>query len=149
MPDVPPRPEGFPWMMPYLAVGDVEKATEFYVKAFGFEPVNVLRGPNGEIAHAAFLYQDARILVGVEDRTRSEVEKPVGRTPSRLGGAGLVLYLYTEDVDALYRRAIEAGAADGFPPEDVFWGDRICLLFDPDGHAWNFATYKFEYPQGG
>ena len=145
MPDVPTRPEGVPWMMPYLAVRDVEEATKFYVDAFGFEPVQVLHGPDGAIVHAAFTYQDARILVGVEDRTRPEIEKPVGRTPSRLGGTGLVLYLYTENVDALYGRAIAAGASDGFPPEDVFWGDRLCLVFDPDGHAWNFATHKFDY----
>ena len=51
-----------------------------------------------------------------------------------------MLYVYTEDVDALYAQVIEAGAGDGFSPREMPWGDRVCLVFDPDGHAWNIAT---------
>ncbi len=140
-----PRQEGFPWLMPYLAVKDVDRSKAFYQQAFGFEEDNALHTPDGKLAHAALTYHDQRILIGVEDAGHT-AESPIGRTPNTLGGAGLVLYLFHADVDALFKRAIEAGATEGFPPEDMFWGDRVCLLFDPDGHAWNFATHKFDYP---
>jgi PhnB protein len=144
-----PKPEGFPWLMPYLPVADVARAIDFYERAFGFRRANVLRGPDGEKWHAAMTYRDVRILVGIESRGGGELgQHELGRTPNTLGGSSLVLYLFHEDVDALYKQAIEAGAVDGTPPEDAFWGDRVCLLFDPDGHAWNFATHKSPYLEG-
>jgi PhnB protein len=68
------------------------------------------------------------------------------RTPKTLGGTPSVFYLYSYDVDAAYRRAIDAGAQDGYPPDEMPWGDRVCLVFDPDGHAWNFATNVRDWP---
>ena len=137
----PAKPDDRPWMMPYLAVSDVDKALDFYKRAFGFEEVNALAGPDGRIAQAGLQWHDTRILIGSEDRQEgSNLESPLGRTPNTLGGTPSVLYLYTEDVDALYRRAIDAGARDGYSPDEMPWGDRVCLLFDSDGHAWNFAT---------
>jgi PhnB protein len=137
----PPKPGDRPWMMPYLAVSDVEKSLDFYKQAFGFEEIRALAGPDGRLAHAGLRWHDTRILIGSEDREKiGKLESPIGHTPKALRGTPIVLYLYTEDVDALYRRAIEAGALDGYPPDEMPWGDRVCLLFDADGHAWNFAT---------
>ena len=51
------------------------------------------------------------------------------------------LYVYCDDVDALFARATAAGAQAKVPPQDTFWGDRMCQLVDPDGHTWNFATH--------
>jgi uncharacterized glyoxalase superfamily protein PhnB len=137
----PPKPDDRPWMMPYLAVSDVEKSLDFYKRAFGFEEVRALVGPDGSLGHAGLRWHDVRILIGSEDRQDSEIVKsPLGRTPNTLQGTPVVLYLYTDDVDALHDRALQAGACEGFAPQEMFWGDRVCLLFDPDGHAWNFAT---------
>jgi uncharacterized glyoxalase superfamily protein PhnB len=51
------------------------------------------------------------------------------------------MYVYCEDVDALCDRAWKAGAKVEVAPQDMFWGDRMCKLVDPDGHVWNFATH--------
>ena len=142
----PAKPADRPWMMPYLAVSDVEKSLEFYKRAFGFEEFRALVGPDGQLAHAGLQWHDTRILIGSEDRRESEIlSSPLGNTPNTLRGTPIVLYLYTEDVDALHERAIAAGARDGYPPTEMFWGDRVCLLFDHDGHAWNFATNVREW----
>lgn len=137
----PPKPADRPWMMPYLAVSDVDKSLEFYKRAFGFEEVQALVGPQGRLAHAALQWHDTRILIGTQDEEEGEVlQSPIGHTPKALRGTPIVLYLYTEDVDAFYKRALDSGARDGYSPVEMPWGDRVCLLFDGDGHAWNFAT---------
>ena len=50
------------------------------------------------------------------------------------------LYVYCEDVDALFARAVAAGAKAIKPPQDQFYGDRTCTVEDQDGYWWNFAT---------
>ena len=58
------------------------------------------------------------------------------------------LYLYTDDVDAFFKRAVAAGAKVEKEPADQFWGDRTCCLIDPNGFLWSFGTHtgkKFEY----
>lgn len=139
----PAKPADLPWMIPYLAVADVVRSQEFYEKAFGCRRVGNRNGPDGQPAHARLQYQDLTFMIGTANTSHAgEARPPLGETPLELGGTGLVIYCFTEDVDGFYKRAIEAGATEGYPPEDMFWGDRVCLLFDPDGHAWNFATNK-------
>ena len=61
------------------------------------------------------------------------------------------LFVYCEDVDALCKQAQAAGATVAMPPADMFWGDRMCSLIDPDGHTWNFSTHTgktFEFKPG-
>jgi len=141
------RPADLPWMVPYLAVADVSRAVDFYTNAFGFTHLRTLDGPDEKPAHARLQYHDYALMIGTADTSQpGEARSPVGQTPANLGGTGLVIYCFTEDVDAFYKAAIEAGAIEGYPPEDMFWGDRVCLLFDPDGYAWNFATHQFDYP---
>lgn len=142
----PPKPAGLPWMVPYLAVSDVAASRQFYEKAFGCTHVRTLEGPDGKDAHVRLQYKDLTFMLGNANTSRpGEPRSPVGSTPASLGGTGLVIYCFTEDVDAFYERAVAAGATEGYPPEDMFWGDRVCLLFDPDGHAWNFATHVADY----
>jgi uncharacterized glyoxalase superfamily protein PhnB len=50
------------------------------------------------------------------------------------------LYLYCEDVDAVYKRALAAGAKSDRAPKDMFYGDRVCAVIDPDGYLWSFGT---------
>ncbi len=143
----PAKPADLPWMLPYLAVADVARSVEFYTRAFGCEHVTTLEGPDGKPAHARLRYHDLTFMLGTANTTRvGEPHSPVGETPADLGGTGLVIYCFTEDVKAFYERAIAAGAVEGYPPAEVFWGDEVCLLFDPDGHAWNFATNLADHP---
>lgn len=49
--------------------------------------------------------------------------------------------LYVKDVDAVYSRAVDAGATPVMPPEDMFWGDRFAQVEDPYGHVWAMGTH--------
>lgn len=134
----PYKPEGIPQLFPYLAVRNAEKAIEFYEKAFGFTlSSQPAKDDQGKIQHAEMKFgKDVSIMFAPEDAWGSPRKTPatLGVTPS------LSLYIYCEDVDALYKRAMVQGAKSTMPPNDGFWGDRFCNLVDPDGHEWMFAT---------
>ena len=132
----PPRPAGTPWLSPYLTVRDADKAIDFYQRAFGFEKRSAIPGPDGRTGHAELTFKDALVMLGPEC-----AGEPRSKAPATTGVASPVsLYVYCEDVDTLYTRATAAGARADGPPENMFWGDRVCRLTDPDGHAWFFAT---------
>lgn len=146
MTDLAVRPNDMPWISPYLTVRDAAKALDFYEHAFGFarrgEP---MCGPDGVVLHAEMAWKDAVIMLGPEGAYGSTT-----KSPASLGVASpTTLYVYCDDVDSLYRRAIKAGARVIFAPENMFWGDRVCKLVDPDGHTWNFATHVGDAPATG
>jgi uncharacterized glyoxalase superfamily protein PhnB len=131
----PARPPGVPTLMPYLIVKDADAALDFYQRAFGFEKRMTMPGPDGRTKHAEVAYQDAVIMFGPEG------DGCKGRSPASSGVAPPVgLYVYCADVDAQYARATKAGATSQMPLQDMFWGDRMCTVVDPDGHQWSFAT---------
>jgi uncharacterized glyoxalase superfamily protein PhnB len=133
------RPPEMPWLTPYLAVKSPEAALEFYQRAFGFEKKNAMPGPDGRIQHASMVWNDAWIMFGPE----CTVGERQAKAPATTGVFPPVsLYVYCNDVDALFARATAAGAEVLQPPQDMFWGDRMCHLRDPDGHVWCFATYR-------
>ena len=138
MSTVAPCPEGMRWVSPYLTVKDAEAAIAFYNKAFGFETRFVAPGPDGKPMHAELQHKDSVIMLGPECPQSAEHGF---RSPSSIGGTSVTLYTYVEDVDALFEQAKAAGAKVIEAPKDQFWGDRTCLLVDPDGHAWMFATH--------
>lgn len=130
-------PTAYQPVTPYLTVTDAAASIDFYQRAFGFESGQTQAGPDGHILHAELLYQRQTVLMvapegawGGTSKTpaHAEVESPV------------VLYVRTPDVDALVERAREAGALVMSEPQDVFWGDRMARLADPDGYHWAFAT---------
>lgn len=125
-------PEGAKWINAYLSVRDAEAAIAFYQKAFGCTIREVVPGEDGKPMHVELMYKDTVLMLGPECQ-----EFP---SPLTIGGTGLVLYTYTEDVDGLCLQAQAAGAKIVKEPKDEFWGDRCCLLEDPDGHKWMFAT---------
>jgi uncharacterized glyoxalase superfamily protein PhnB len=133
----PARPEGNPWLMPYLVVRDADAALDFYQKAFGLAKRMVMPGPDGKTMHAEMAWHDAAIMLGPE---HAGADSPY-KAPVTTGVHPAVgLYLYCDDVDALFARATAAGAKAVRPPADMFWGDRMCSVTDPDGHSWSFAT---------
>jgi uncharacterized glyoxalase superfamily protein PhnB len=136
------KPANMPWLSPCLTVRDAAKTLEFYQKAFGFQKKDVYPGPDGKIMHAEVTWKDAVIMFGPEcDQNQSKAPVTTGtRSPA-------ALYLYCEDVDAVYARATAAGAEGSLPPQDMFWGDRTCQLTDPDGHLWCFATHTGRFSE--
>lgn len=140
MPARAAKPADMSWLSPYLTVRDADAALAFYQKAFGFEKKLSLAGPEGRTVHAEVRYRDAVIMFGAESPAfpcRAPVSTGVRTAVS--------LYLYCDDVDAMYQRALAAGATSETAPVDKFYGDRVCGVFDPDGHLWYFATNLAEF----
>ena len=65
-----------------------------------------------------------------------------GRSPEALGGTPTAIHLYVPDADAVFARALAAGAQVRMPLQDMFWGDRYGQVVDPFGHVWAIATHK-------
>jgi PhnB protein len=132
-----PRPDRMPWLCPYLIVKDADAALNFYQKAFNFEKIDAVPGEDGKTVHAEMRYKDQVIMLGKEDAYDKDA-----KSPASAGIASPVsLYVYCANVDNLYKQAMDAGAKSKTPPDDRFWGDRMCAVTDPDGHSWCFATY--------
>ncbi|MEA2320420.1 MAG: PhnB protein [Solirubrobacteraceae bacterium] len=133
---VNPVPEGHHTVTPYLAVDDAAAAIEFYGRAFGATEQGRMTGPDGSVAHASIQIGDSRVMLS------DPYPQGSARPPKQLGGTTCVMFLYVEDTDAFYRRAVDAGATATMPPDDMFWGDRFAQVGDPFGHVWQIATHK-------
>jgi len=130
-------PEGFRTITPHLVMRDASRAIDFYKKAFGAEEVNRAPGPDGKsIMHATLQIGDSRIMLCDE---YPMMERWVA--PASLKGTTVAICLYVEDADALFNRAVAAGATVSMPLENMFWGDRYGKVTDPYGHEWEIATH--------
>jgi PhnB protein len=129
-------PDGFHTATPYLIVKGAAQALDFYQKAFGAREVFRFAGPNGQIGHAEIQIGNSRIMLADEHPQMGAVG------PQTLGGTPVGICLYVEDVDALAKRAVAAGAKVERPVQDQFYGDRSGTFADPFGHKWTIATHK-------
>lgn len=134
MAEITPVPEGFNTVTPSLAVRDCAKALPFYERAFGAKILDRADGPDGSIWHATLQIGDSRIMIA------DEFPEQGSTAPPTVGGTPVGLWLYVEDVDAWFDRAVSAGATVTMKPDDMFWGDRVCGLLDPYGHKWSIAS---------
>ncbi|MCI0747127.1 MAG: VOC family protein [Verrucomicrobia subdivision 3 bacterium] len=133
---VKPIPDGYHTATPYLIIKGAADAIEFYKKAFGAKEAMRMPGPNGKIMHAEIRIGDSAIMMA------DEMPEMGFRGPQSLGGTPVSLMLYVEDVDAMAKRATEAGAKVMRPVQDQFYGDRAGTFTDPFGHVWTLATHK-------
>lgn len=131
-----PIPEGYHTITPNLTVRDAAAAADFYQKAFGAVEHFRMAGPDGKsVMHAELQIGDSIFFLG------GEFPGMECKSPATLKGTPVELYLYVEDVDAAYRRAVAAGAKAVMPVQEMFWGDRMGSLEDPFGHRWSVATH--------
>ena len=130
-----PIPEGYNTATPYLVVEGAKEAIEFYKRAFGATERSVMPGPDDKIAHAEIEIGDSVIMVS-DPFPQSSM-----KSPKELGGTATGLFLYVEDVDEVFKQAIDAGATETMAPENQFWGDRFGSVTDPFGHSWQIATH--------
>ena len=135
-----PIPEGYHSVSPALAIEGATEALDFYKRAFGAKERSRMPGPEGRIAHAEIEIGDSVVMVS-DPFPQSTV-----RAPSDLGGTTVGLFVYVEDVDAVFKQSVDAGASVVMPPEDMFWGDRFGTITDPYGHSWSFATHVEDVP---
>jgi PhnB protein len=126
-------PQGFHTVTPSIVVAGAAKALDFYKKAFGAEEVSRFPGPDGSVMHAEFKIGDSVIMMG------DEMPEQGGRGPKSIGGSPVSFFIYGENVDADWKRAVDAGATVVMPLADQFWGDRTGCLEDPFGHKWWLA----------
>ena len=129
-----PVPEDFHTITPQIAVKGVAAAIDWYTTALGAHELLRNTGPDGtSIMHSEMLLGDSRFFV-VDEFPDSMA------SPASLGGTSVTLHLYVRDVDALFTRAVDAGATVVMPVADQFWGDRYGILRDPFGHRWSIAS---------
>ena len=135
-----PIPEGYHSLQPYLAVEDAAKAIEFYKRAFGAKERVRMDGPEGTIGHAELEIGDSVVMLS--DPFPQSSTTP----PKQLGGTTAGLMVYVQDADATFKQALDAGATESMPLQDMFWGDRFGQVTDPFGHLWQIATHIEDVP---
>ena len=129
-------PEGYHSVTPYLVIDGAAEAIRFYERAFGaVEVLSMPIGDSGRIAHAEIRIGDSHVMMSDEHPDMGLLG------PKARGGATASLMIYTEDVDAMFARAIDAGATQERAVENQFYGDRAGTLVDPFGHRWTIATH--------
>lgn len=133
---VSPIPPGCRTVTPHLVIRGAAKAIEFYKKAFGAEQVMLMPGPDGKVMHAEIKIGDSLVFLA------DEFTSPQTGSPEKLGGTSVSFHIYVADCDALFNRAVSAGAKVMMPLMDMFWGDRFGSVLDPFGHMWSIATHK-------
>ena len=133
-----PVPPGYHTVTPYLSIRGAAQAIEFYKKAFGAEVVFRLDMDGGKIGHAEIRIGDSHIMLADEF---PDMPDAICVSPLTLGGTTAGMNLYGEDVDARFKRAVEAGATVRRPIQDQFYGDRSGTLMDPFGHLWTVSTH--------
>jgi PhnB protein len=135
---VKPIPKGSHTVTPHLICAGAGEAIEFYKKAFGAVELSRLPGPDGKVMHASIRIGDSVIMLNDE--------MPQWGTfgPNALKGSPVTIHLYVENADAVFNRAVNAGAKVTMPLDDMFWGDRYGKVEDPFGHQWSIGTHTRE-----
>jgi PhnB protein len=121
-------PEGFHTVTPNVIVDDADAAISFFKQAFGAKERYRLTMANGKIAHCELTFGNSVVNLG----------ESVEGWPAH----GLVAQIYVEDSDALFARAVAAGASVVMPMTDMFFGSREGRVSDPFGNVWTIATLK-------
>jgi PhnB protein len=138
---VKPIPDGYPQLIPSLAIDGAAAAIEFYCSVFGATVRMRMDGPDNKIGHAELQLGDAVIMLA------DEFPDMDFRAPKSVGGTPVNLYVYVTDVDDVFARAMSAGAKQLRPVENQFYGDRSGQFEDPFGHRWNIATHVEDVPE--
>ena len=125
---VRPIPDNTSTVIPYLVVSNAGRLIDFLKQAFDAKEMHRSSMPDGSVMHAHVRIGDSSVMLG---------QAPAGKSPMVS-----MLYVYVTDVDAVYRRALDAGASAMAPVADQFYGDRAGSLKDPAGNEWWIATHK-------
>jgi|SRR5579862_577477 len=121
-----------------LTVSDMKAAVRFYQKALGFQKRGIMNGPDGKPIHAELTLRGTTLMLGPEMPERG------ARSAKNVGASPATLYLLTENVDKVVAKAIKLGATPQMAVTDMFWGDRVGSVLDPDGNHWMIATHASE-----
>jgi len=128
-------PQGYEAPIPYLIVKGAAAAIDYYKTAFGAKEVMRMPGPDGRIGHADVVIGGGHLMLADESPEMGHLG------PKSIGGSPVSLCIYVDDVDAVVKRAVEAGGTLQRPVQDQFYGDRTGGLTDPFGHVWYVMTH--------
>jgi PhnB protein len=121
-------------LIPSLIANDASKAIEFYKKVFDAEETSRLMF-EGKIAHAELNIQGTTIMISDEIYgSRAKSAKTIGDTP-------VSFYVYVDNVDKIFVKAVKNGANITYEAQDQFYGDRMGEFIDPFGFKWSIATH--------
>lgn len=126
---------GYHAITPNLVCRNAERAIDFYKSVFGASELMRMPGAGGKIMHCELKIGNSILFVN-DEIAQSHA------TPGQAGAPSISLFLYVEDVDGVFNRAVSAGAKVEMPLQDMFWGDRFGKISDPAGHQWGLATHK-------
>ena len=132
---VKPIPDGYTPVTPYLTVKGAGAAIDFYKKAFGAEEAFRMNTPDGKVMHAEIRIGGAVIML------HDEMPEWKALSPQTIGDSASSIMLYVNDVDAVMKRALDAGATQTMEAANQFYGDRCGGVKDPFGHKWSIATH--------
>jgi len=138
---VKPIPDWMHSVTPHLVCAGAAEAIEFYKKAFNATELTRLPGPPGKLMHASIRIGDSAIMLVDEFPDCGSLG------PKARGGSSVTIHLQVEDVDAIVKQAVAAGAKVTMPVADMFWGDPYGQLEDPFGHRWSVATHVRDVTQ--
>ena len=132
------RPETHHNLTPYLIVQDGAAALEFYAAAFGARVLDQMTTPEGRVRHAELIIGDSPVMLGEQQDVTVQATPPY---------APVSIYAYVEDADAVFAKAIAAGAQELAPMSLKFYGNREGGVTDPFGITWWLATRVAEYTE--
>lgn len=128
-------PQSAPGIVPHITVDGAAAAIAFYVAAFGAEELSRHAAPDGRLMHAAL-----RINGGFLFLNDAFPEHGDAGSPKTIGATAVTLHIDVPDPDAVFDRAVSAGATATMPLADMFWGARYGQIKDPFGHRWSIAS---------
>ena len=127
--------QSVPMITPSLIVKGAPEAIDFYTRVFGAEEALRMACPEtGAVMHAELRFGSTRLYLCEEFPNHGL------NGPSSLSGTPVSIHLQVADADAIFNKAVEAGATVAMPLADMFWGDRFGKLADPFGHHWSIAS---------
>lgn len=136
-----PIPAGYPRLMPYLSVDDAAGAIAFYTAVFDAKERMRMAAPGDKIGHAELQIGDSVLMLA------DTFPDMGGKSPRAFGGSPVAMMVYVEDVDGVYKTALDNGARSTSEPADQFYGDRTATFDDPFGHRWHIATHVEDVPE--
>ena len=135
MSQVKPIPDGYHTIQPYLVFQNCAEAIAFYTKAFGAKEKFRMPDAQGRIGHAEIEIGDSTIMMA------DEAPQVDAFSVEHFGGSPISLLIYTDTCDAMYSKALAAGAKSLREPADQPYGDRMSGVQDPFGYKWWIATH--------
>jgi PhnB protein len=120
-------------LTPHIVVNDAAAASSWYERALGAHERQRITLPGGKVMSLELRFGDLSVMVADEFPEMGVLG------PLAIGGTPVVLHLLTDDVEALWQQAIDAGAEVRHPLQDAFWGELHGQITDPFGHRWGLS----------